>query len=172
MSINQPDQIQPSRRRFFRWIRKCAPQWESDYTQALLFFREALESKGFSWRSVDFIGDKLKANELWFERVVPHDEIDCICIRFDSDSPLSFAIYGIRKIHNPDYPEHVRRGDLVRRRSDSYYSSKLFGPRWWHPVKRHIFHNSVKRAGALLPQLIEFLETGLDHRNVWSSSSV
>ncbi len=167
--INAKHAERSENRRFFRWVKKNYPDWQDTYHYALSLFLSSLGSSDFEWREIDFKGAKLKADELWFERTVGDDLVDSICIKLDPDSRLSFYIYASRRKNDPEYPEFVRKCSLVRKRSDSYYGSKLHGARWWFPFKQTIFKRAVKHAIGRLPDLIGYLETGSGSRYVWES---
>lgn len=152
--------------RFERWKKRLnrQAQYLCEVIEARLV--PLIESYGFSQVEICLQNsdDLVAANEIRLEKVVG-DKIDSIYIFFDKYGRAKFQIAFNRK--NLNLPnEFVPSRHLVKSSSQYYF---WWGKPWWFPMSFWSESNSIKTIDeimSLLPQILEFLESGTRGKNI------
>lgn len=159
--------VTAEKRAFSRWTQKANPEMRSALNAAVELMLPMLISEGFSWKERDYSGHKVPPNEIYLCRSVDSNVFHYVIFQFDKNqAPLFVVYFAERQKLAPEY-KFIKSGDLVRVQSDEYFKAKLWGARWWSLRKRKIFKRATHRVQLLLPHVINFLEHGTPHENIW-----
>ena len=121
-----------------------------------------LQGLGFSKVTRRFDGQRKSPQANRFEKLNDDHTCDWIKVQFCKYNGRKFQIVmGKTSTEAPYAP--IRIGNLVHRKSQLYC---FWGARAWLPFRNLAFARASQRVTDILPQAIDFLETGKTGRNV------
>lgn len=149
-------------------------RWQEKVSQETRFLSEQVDKKiisffeqnGFQKVEVALNNTEwpVSMNEIRLERIVGN-VIDSICVGFAKHGTAKFQIRISRRELNSPH-EFIRDSCLVKKSNQRYF---LWGKPWWHPLIFWGESRSIKTVDEimpLLPQILEFLESGTRGKNI------
>ncbi|WP_157515112.1 hypothetical protein [Luteimonas abyssi] len=146
-------------RSFERWSALGGGMEQSLIRSAIVLTSIPLEN-GFRLERKAFDSIDPPAYALNLERHLPSGKTDFIYIGFDKYYRKRFQILFGTKETNPPH-EWVRAGALVWKSMGELQRYKWWGAKWWQINKVDAFEYNVKKALDKIPQVLEYLDSGI-----------
>lgn len=153
---------------FSRWAAMGEKDREQQLMRAALLFISLLETVDFKLVDRYFYGGSIQANSIRLERDNINGQMDFINIIFDKYRRARFQVAGGTKDNEPPH-RWIRGGALVWKKKNELMKYQWWGARWWHFDKNAALERAIENVAVLLPQLVDYLSSGVAGPNVWPS---
>lgn len=153
-----------SKKAFLRWCAKGDASYQSAISYALETLLPVVEEAGFKWVEKSPDGFKTPSFMIDLERPKPKG-IERININFDKYKKLNFSVTGTISEKSTPY-RRIVISRIVKYKSE-FAKASIWGASIFSLNKRRVFKKEADRVAKLLPQLINFLDTGNVGPNIY-----